>query len=279
MNFMKMHGIGNDFVIVNGFRQSIPEDISKLAQMICHRQFGVGADGLVLVLPSKQADLRMRIFNPDGSEPEMCGNAIRCVAKFAYTNGLTKEKGATVETLAGIIRPELIFKNGCVSGIKVDMGEPRLDPTDIPVNTGGKQVVSEQLIVEGEKLYVTAVSMGNPHCLVFVEDILHAPVKTLGPKLETHNWFPVKTNVEFIQVLNHNEVKMRVWERGVGETLACGTGACATVVACVLNGKTGRKITVHLTGGDLLLEWAENNHVFMTGPAEEVFEGRYIALK
>ncbi|MGI6065122.1 MAG: diaminopimelate epimerase [Bacillota bacterium] len=276
MKFIKMHGLGNDFVIVNGFQQVIPEDLSILAQKICHRQFGVGADGLVVVLPSDSADLRMRIFNADGTEPEMCGNAIRCVAKFAYTHGLIKGKDATVETLAGIIGPEVIFRDGSISGIRVDMGEPRLEPADIPVISKNKQFVSEQLIMEGEKLYITAVSMGNPHCLLFVEDIFHAPVKTLGPKLETHNLFPLKTNVEFIQVLNENEVKMRVWERGVGETLACGTGACATVVACVLNGKTRREIIVHLTGGDLHLEWANNNHVFMTGPAEEVFEGRYI---
>lgn len=276
MNFLKMHGLGNDFVLVNGFQEDLPGDLAGLARSFCHRQLGVGADGLLLLLPSEMADLRMRIFNADGSEAEMCGNGIRCAAKFAYTSGICRNTRISVETLAGIMWPELILDESIVTGVKVDMGEPRLSPDRIPVNFKSERVVGETLKVDEKDYFVTAVSMGNPHCLLFVDDAASAPVKTLGLKLETHALFPAKTNVEFIQVLNGEEVRMRVWERGVGETLACGTGACATVVACVLNGKTGRKITVHLTGGDLFLEWAENNHVFMAGPAEEVFEGRFL---
>lgn len=269
-----MHGLGNDFVVVNGFSEPLPDDLPALAKIVCHRQFGVGADGLILVLPSHQATLRMRIFNADGSEPEMCGNGIRCVAKFAYQNGLTDDGPLTVETLAGIIRPELILKDGQVTAVKVDMGEPRIRPQDIPVLLDGDQVVARPLIVGDREVTITAVSMGNPHCIVFVDATSKAPVCSLGPELENHPAFPAKTNVEFIQVLNRHEARMRVWERGVGETLACGTGACAAAVACVLNGLTEREVTIHLPGGDLFLQWAANNHLFMTGPAETVFMGK-----
>lgn len=270
-----MQGLGNDFVVVDAYRQELPEDLGSLAQKVCHRQFGIGADGLVLVLPSEKAAVKMRIFNADGSEPEMCGNGIRCLAKYVYESGLCPRTEFTVETLAGVLRPELMLEKGRITGVKVDMGEPRLSPDRIPVLFAGDKVVGQPLEVQGEKYVVTAVSMGNPHCLIFVDDVSQTPVKSLGPLIEVHPLFPAKINVEFVEIVNKKEVKMRVWERGAGETLACGTGACATVVACALNGKTDREITVHLLGGDLILEWAPNNHVFMTGPAEAVFEGRY----
>lgn len=272
LDFIKIHGLGNDFVLVDGFQQKLPEELGPLAKRVCHRQFGVGADGLVIMVPSDRADFRMRIFNPDGSEPEMCGNAIRCVAKYAYRRGRTGEKMA-VETLAGLMSPELIREGDHVVAIKVDMGRPGLAPKAIPMAVTGEKVVQVPLNVNGERYFVTGVSMGNPHCILFVEDVKTAPVLTLGPKIENHPLFPAKTNVEFVQVLNKKEVNMRVWERGVGETLACGTGASATAVACVLNKKTDQEIVVHLSGGDLRLLW--DDHVFMTGPAEEVFEGKF----
>lgn len=281
MHFTKMQGLGNDFILIDGFQQELPEDLGELAQKICHRQFGVGADGLVLMLPSDVADIKMRIFNPDGSEPEMCGNAIRCFAKYVYERGLVNKSKMNVETLAGIIKPELIIQNDVITGIqaitgvRVDMGQPRLNPEQIPVAISGEKVVGERVEIEETNIIFTAVSMGNPHCVIFVDDVKNAPVKTLGPKIETHPLFPAKTNVEFIEVINRNEVNMRVWERGAGETLACGTGACAVGVACVLNDKTDRKITVHLTGGDLEIEWSDDDRVFMTGPAQEVFEGQF----
>lgn len=272
LDFIKIHGLGNDFVLVDGFQQKIPGELGPLAKRVCHRRFGVGADGLVIMVPSDRADFRMRIFNADGSEPEMCGNAIRCVAKYAYRRGRAGKK-MTVETLAGIMSPELIQEGGRVVAVKVDMGRPGLTPESIPMTVTGEKVVQVPLNVDGERYFVTGVSMGNPHCILFVEDVKSAPVLTLGPKIETHHMFPAKTNVEFVQVVNKKEVNMRVWERGVGETLACGTGASATAVACVLNQKTDQEIVVHLSGGDLKLLW--DDHVFMTGPAEEVFEGKF----
>jgi diaminopimelate epimerase len=272
-----MYGLGNDFVIVDAFTQEVVNP-AQLAPKVCDRNFGVGADGLVLILPSKlrEAGFRMRIFNPDGSEPEMCGNAIRCFAKYLYDRGLTDKKEIKVETLAGIIKPKLIMDNKDVEYVRVDMGEPGLKRSEIPM-TGSEQeqVVEEELIVEGEKLEVTCVSMGNPHCIVFVEEAEEAPVRELGPKIETHEAFPENTNVEFIEVVNEDEIKMRVWERGAGVTLACGTGACASAVACVLNELTKREVTVHLLGGDLVIEWSDTNHVYMTGPATEVFTGKW----
>ncbi|MDK2820715.1 MAG: diaminopimelate epimerase [Clostridia bacterium] len=278
LQFVKMHGLGNDFVLVNTMEEKNLGDLSKLAQKICHRRFGVGADGLILVLPSSKAHLRMRIFNPDGSEPEMCGNGIRCFARFAYEAGLVSEKEFEVETLAGIIKPRLIFDANEVSGIRVDMGEPRFKREEIPVSgTGDSFVVNEPVSVEDETWHGTCVSMGNPHCVFFVEDVGKAPVTVVGPKVEKHSLFPQHTNVEFIEVVNKEELKMRVWERGAGETMACGTGACASAVAGVLTGRTNRKVTVHLAAGDLLIEWSEtNNHVYMTGPAVEVFKGDYL---
>jgi diaminopimelate epimerase len=275
MKFIKMQGLGNDFVFVDGFQQEIPEELSLLSQKVCHRQLGVGADGLVLILPSCRGDVKMRIFNPDGTEAEMCGNAIRCVAKYMYVSGRISKRKITVETLAGMMKPELIIDNGTVTGIRVDMGEPRFAEGEIPVILPLGNEGKKEIHIDGSIYPFTALSMGNPHCVIFVEDVELTPVREIGPKMEKHHFFPAKTNVEFVQILSEKEIKMRVWERGAGETLACGTGACAAAVSAALNGKTARKMTVHLPGGDLLLEWAGNNHVFMTGPAEAVFEGEY----
>ena len=273
MKFTKMQGLGNDFVLVDGLKENLPKNLGELSQKLCDRHFGIGADGLVLVLPSQIADVRMRIFNSDGSEPEMCGNVIRCFARLVYDLNIIRKHTIKVETLAGIIVPELIFSQDQVVSVRVDMGEPRLERSLIPMEGAPGKVVDEAVKVDGNTYKVTCVSMGNPHCITFVSNIDDVPLADIGPKLETHPLFPRKTNVEFIHVLNKDEVNMRVWERGAGETLACGTGACATAVACVLNGLTNRAITVHLAGGDLHIEWAENNHVYMTGPGQYVFTG------
>lgn len=279
MQFTKMHGLGNDFVLVDGFTEDINNlDVNQLAKKVCDRHFGVGADGLVLVLSAQkeEADFRMRIFNPDGSEPEMCGNAIRCFGKYLYEKGLTDKTEIKVETLAGIIIPELQIKDGEVKTVKVDMGKPGLHSSEIPISGIDKdKVVKEKLDVEGEEYEITAVSMGNPHCVIFVEDVAEFPVTEVGPKIEEHPRFPEKTNVEFIEVINSSEIKMRVWERGAGVTLACGTGACGSAVASILNDLTEREVEVHLLGGDLTIEWAEDNHVYMSGPAKEVFTGKW----
>ena len=273
MKFTKMHGLGNDFILVDCFRDNLPGDYSEIARRLCDRHFGVGADGLILILPSETADIRMRIFNSDGSEPEMCGNGIRCFARYVYENNIVRETTIRIETLAGIIVPELILEGERVRSVKVDMGEPQLERALIPMQGPPGKVVDEPVSVDGTTYNVTCVSMGNPHCVIFVPDAGKVPITDIGPRLETHPLFPRKTNVEFIQILSKNEVDMRVWERGVGETLACGTGACAAGVACILNNLTAKKITVHLVCGDLVIEWADNNHVYMTGPAEHVFRG------
>lgn len=273
MKFTKMQGLGNDFILVDCFTEKISEDYGQLAQKLCDRHFGIGADGLVLILPSNTADVRMRIFNSDGSEAEMCGNVIRCFARLVYDRSIVKKKAVRVETLAGIMVPELIFDNDKVVSVRVDMGEPKLERSLIPMEGPAGQVINEPLTVDGRTYNITCVSMGNPHCIIFVSDVNSALITEIGPKIETHPLFPRKTNVEFIHVLNKREVNMRVWERGAGETLACGTGACATGVACVLNDLTDRSITVHLPGGDLNIEWADNNHIYMTGPGEYVFTG------
>ncbi|MDD3641527.1 MAG: diaminopimelate epimerase [Atribacterota bacterium] len=276
--FVKMHGIGNDFIIMDFYSEKEPDGINynNLAKRLCQRHFGIGADGLILILPSKKYDLRMRIFNFDGSEPQMCGNGIRCFAKYAYENKLIEKKIFSVETLAGEIIPEIIFneKTGFIEGVKVDMGEPRLTGKEIPV-TGNpdKKVINQELLVENNKFMITCVSMGNPHCVIFIEDVEGFPVREIGPLIEINPFFPEKTNVEFIEILNDHEINFRVWERGVGETMACGTGACAAVVAGVLNKKVNSKAIVHLNGGDLKINWADDGHVYMTGPAESVFEG------
>ena len=277
IDFVKMHGLGNDFILIDCLNKSLGDSLflSYLAKKLCDRNFGIGADGLLLILPSSKADLRMRIFNSDGSEAQMCGNGIRCFAKYAYENKLVSKIKFTVETLAGIITPELIFKDKEISGIKVDMGTPKLRKKEIPM-TGEDTptVVNETLKINSEQTFkVTCVSMGNPHCIVFVDDVQSIQVDEIGPKIENHPLFPEKTNVEFIQILNKQEINFRVWERGVGETLACGTGACAALVASVLNKKTDRKATIHLPGGDLDIRWADDEHIYMTGPAELVFKG------
>jgi diaminopimelate epimerase len=276
LRFTKMHGLGNDYVYVDGHDQDLDRfDLGKLSAIVSDRHFGVGSDGLILILPSEVADFRMRIFNPDESESNMCGNGMRCCAKYVYDHGLTDRTDLTFETLAGTIKPALTVEDGEVSSVTVDMGEPRLARKDIPMTgePADKPVIDEELEVDGQTVRITAVSMGNPHCVQFVDSVEGAPVKTLGPKIEHHDAFPERTNVEFIEIVDRKHVKMRVWERGAGETLACGTGASGTCVACALNDLTERSIEVELLGGTLEIEWRADNHVFMTGPAVEVFAG------
>jgi diaminopimelate epimerase len=275
-----MHGLGNDFILTDCLNKSLGDSsfLSYLAKKLCDRNFGIGADGLILILPSSKADLRMRIFNFDGSEAQMCGNGIRCFAKYAYENKLISKNKFAVETLAGIITPELIFqdlKNKKVLRIKVNMGTPKLRRRETPMNgEDTPKVVNETLKINLEQTFkITCVSMGNPHCIIFVDDVQSIPVDEIGPKIENHSFFPEKTNVEFIHILNRKEINFRVWERGVGETLACGTGACAALVAAVLNNKTDRKATIHLQGGDLDIQWANDGNIYMTGPVELVFRG------
>ena len=275
--FSKWHGLGNDFVIVNGFAEHGIKDYAAAAIEVCNRNFGIGADGLVFVLPSQIADFQMRIFNSDGSEAEMCGNVTRCVARYVYDNGLTDKQAITLETKAGIIRPQLVFDGAELKEVCVDMGEPRLKQGEIPMQQGDAEdsAVDLALTAAGKTWQVTCVSMGNPHCVIFVPDLKAIELAAVGPLIETAAWFPRKTNVEFVEVLNDERVRMRVWERGAGITLSCGTGACATAVAAVLNKLTKRRVTVELDGGSLVIEWGEDNHVYMSGPAVEVFRGEY----
>ncbi|MBC7960275.1 MAG: diaminopimelate epimerase [Vallitaleaceae bacterium] len=276
MKFTKMHGCGNDYVYINCFEEKIDQP-SELAIQMSNRHFGVGSDGLVLILPSESADFRMRMFNSDGSESEMCGNAIRCVGKFVYDKGLIGKTNVDIETLAGLKKLDLTIQNGQVVYVTVDMGEPILEATQIPVQSTKAPVIGEELQVLGKTYGFTCVSMGNPHAVTFVEDVANFPLELVGPLVEKDDLFPRKTNVEFVQVMDLEHLKMRVWERGAGETLACGTGACATLVACVLNKVSNRKATLHLLGGDLVIEWREeDNHVMMSGPAETVFEGKWL---
>jgi len=275
LKFTKMQGIGNDFIVVNALTEA-PEDarLPDISRKVNDRKFGVGGDGLILVLPSRTADFKMRMFNPDGSESEMCGNGIRCFARYVYDRKLISEAQVKVETLAGIKILKLLTRSGQVEAVRVDMGTPRLLRSEIPMrgDDNGK-VIGEGLKAEGRRFEITAVSMGNPHVVIF-EDRLHdLPLSRYGPAIETHKAFPQHANVHFVKICNPGEVTMRSWERGAGETLACGTGACAVVVASVLNNKTSRNVLVHLPGGDLRVEWAGDNRVIMTGPAEEVFEG------
>jgi diaminopimelate epimerase len=276
-NFSKWHGIGNDFVLFYGYRED-EFDYNQLAQKICDRHFGVGADGLVGIFPSDTADFKMRIFNPDGSEAEMCGNVTRCVARYLYENKIVTKESLTLETLAGIIAPEIILEAGKVLEIKVDMGEPRLTRGSMSLEGDANEyVVKEALYIEGKTYLITCVSMGNPHCVIFTDDLETIPLEEVGPLIETHPFFPHKTNVEFVQVLDESTIRMRVWERGAGVTYACGTGACASLVAAVLSGETKREAVVKLDGGDLTINWQEDtNRVLMTGPAQEVFRGVYL---
>ncbi|MDD2619913.1 MAG: diaminopimelate epimerase [Syntrophomonadaceae bacterium] len=273
MNFAKMHGLGNNFIIIEASSWEEAGCRQDLAKALCDRNFGIGADGLVIVGNDNDMDMFMRIFNPDGSEPEMCGNGIRCAARYAYENKLVEKRIISVKTLAGPRYPEIIIRDGNIQSVRVDMGEPILKRDLIPMNGKGSNV-EVPLQTGGQHFVITGVSMGNPHCIIFVEDINDVPINRWGPLIENHQIFPAKTNVEFVQVLGKNEIVMRVWERGAGVTLACGTGACATLVAAVLNDKSERKATIHLLGGDLQIEWSsENNHIYMTGPAVEVFKG------
>ncbi|MFC5401844.1 diaminopimelate epimerase [Cohnella soli] len=274
MKFTKMHGLGNDFVIVYG-EKSLPNNASDLAIELCNRFFGIGADGLVYILPSDDADFKMRIINSDGSEAEQCGNAIRCVAKYVYDNGLTDKKELTIETIGAGVQPvKLTVEGGVAKLATVDMGAPILNGLDVPTTIDANPVIGHTVTVDGRDFTFTAVSMGNPHCVIYVDDAPSFDLATWGPKLEKHPLFPRKINVEFATVNSRGQVDMRVWERGAGPTLACGTGACATLVASVLNGLTDRKATISLAGGDLLIEWDEaSNRIYMTGPAAAVYTG------
>ncbi|MCR5202763.1 MAG: diaminopimelate epimerase [Lachnospiraceae bacterium] len=273
MKFTKMHGCGNDYVYVNLFEEKI-DDFCDTAIKVSDRHFGIGSDGLICIAPSEVADVRMIMYNLDGSEGEMCGNGIRCVAKYSYDHGLVDKDIITVETKAGIKTLELNVENGKVSTVKVNMGAPIMEPEKIPVVSDKSEVISEPITVNGKEYKFTAVSMGNPHSVIFVDETKDLPLAEMGPYFENHEFFPARVNTEFIQVLSRNEINMRVWERGSGETLACGTGACASVVACVKNGLTDNKVTVHLLGGDLVIEYnEEENTVYMTGPATESFSG------
>jgi diaminopimelate epimerase len=275
MRFTKMHGTGNDYVYVNCFDEPVPPNLPSLAQRVSDRHFGIGADGLILIRPSDVADARMQMFNADGSEAEMCGNGVRCVAKYVYDHGICRKPSLKIETGNGVLSLDLEITDGYTRRVRVDMGEPILDPDQVPTTLPGNPVVGATLVVDGQQVQVTCMSMGNPHAIVYVDELTDDWVFRIGSKMETDSHFPNRVNAEFVQVMSPTEVRMRVWERGSGETLACGTGASAVCVAGVLNQRTERLIVAHLPGGDLELRWAENNHVYMTGPAVEVFSGEY----
>ena len=274
MKFTKMHGIGNDYVYVNCFEETV-ENPSEVAKFVSDRHFGIGSDGLILIKPSKVADCYMDMYNADGSNSAMCGNGIRCVAKYIYDYGITDKTEVDVETAAGIKHIVLTIKDGKVEKARVDMGEPILKPELVPVVGEGEMLVNEPILVDGVEYRMTCVSMGNPHAVVFLdEDVKTLDIEKIGPKFENHERFPERVNTEFMYVIDRNTMNLRVWERGSGETWACGTGTCASVVASVLNGHTERNVLVHLLGGDLEILWDENdNHVYMTGPATTVFDG------
>lgn len=274
MKFTKMHGIGNDYVYVNCFQEEVknPAEVSKY---VSDRHFGIGSDGLILIKPSDVADFKMDMYNADGSQGEMCGNGIRCVAKYVYDYGLTDKETISVETLAGIKHLELTIDAGKVALVKVNMGSPELVPEKIPVIAEGERAINVPLEVKGNSYQMNCVSMGNPHCVIFMEeDVRNLNLEAIGPDFENHERFPKRINTEFVNVLDHQTLRMRVWERGSGETLACGTGACATAVAAMLNGHVEKEVTVHLLGGDLKIQWDGGNApVYMTGPAATVFDG------
>ncbi len=273
MRFTKMEGLGNDYVYINCFKEHV-KNPGELAVKISDRHFGVGGDGMILIKPSEKADFTMDMYNADGTQAEMCGNGIRCVGKYVYDYGLTDKTSISVETLAGIKYLDLKVENGKVSMVTVDMGSPIMNAADVPVKSDKGQVVNERITVDGVDYYMTCVSMGNPHAVMFVDDTDSFPLEKTGPLFENNPVFPNRVNAEFVQVLDRKTVKMRVWERGTGETLACGTGSCATAVACVLNNKTDNELTVKLLGGDLIIRYdRENNKIYMTGPARVVFDG------
>ena len=273
MKVTKMHGCGNDYVYVNCFEETVknPEEAAKI---VSDRHYGIGSDGLILICPSDKADFRMAMYNLDGSEGKMCGNGVRCIAKYVYDHHLTDKTRISLETLGGIKYLDLNIKNGKVETVVVDMGEPVLTPEDIPVAVSGDRAVNIPLEVDGKVWYMTCISMGNPHAVVFVDNTKDLDLEKIGPKFEKHPIFPEQVNTEFVHVIDRHTVDMRVWERGSGETLACGTGACATAMACILNHMTDDEVLIHLLGGDLLIRYdRETNHIFMTGPAAEVFSG------
>lgn len=274
MKFTKMHGIGNDYVYVNCFEETV-ENPSKVAEFVSDRHFGIGSDGLILIKPSEVADCTMEMYNLDGSQGAMCGNGIRCVAKYAFDYGIVDKTDITVETKAGIKKLHLTVENGKVSKVRVNMGTPILEAKQIPIVSENEQVLDEVLEVNGKEYRMTGVSMGNPHAVIFMEeDVRSLNLPEMGPSFENHERFPDRVNTEFVRVLDRHTVEMRVWERGSGETMACGTGACAVAVASILNGHTEDQVTVKLLGGDLEIYWdREENLVYMTGPATTVFDG------
>lgn len=275
MKFVKMHGCGNDYVYVNGATEIMPmEDKPEFIRRVSDRHFGIGSDGVIFINPSENADFEMEMWNADGTRGEMCGNGIRCVGKFVYDFGLTDKTSITVESAGKIKYLDMTEKDGKVQSIRVNMGSPILEPSEIPVVFEGEQMVAEPVIVEDKEYKMTCVSMGNPHAVVFVEDVQGLDLEKIGPAFEHHKIFPNRTNTEFVRVIDRNTVEMRVWERGSGETLACGTGCCATAVACILNGFTENAVTVKVLGGELLIEWDRDaNLIYMTGPATTVFVG------
>ena len=273
MRFTKMHGLGNDYIYINAFEEEI-ENPEELSLKISDRHFGIGSDGIVLIMPSKTSDFRMRMFNSDGSEAEMCGNASRCVAKYVYDVGLTDKEEITLETLAGVKILKMHLNDGKVDKVTVNMGQPIIKSKDIPVLHSKEEIIDEALNIEGKEHRITCVSMGNPHCIIYVDKVSSFNVEEVGLKIENHEIFPKRINAEFAEIIDRKNINMRAWERGSGETLACGTGACATLVASVLNDYADRKATLHLLGGDLEIEWNEaDNNVYMTGPATTVFQG------
>ena len=273
MKFTKMQGLGNDYVYVNCFEEKI-ENPPAVARYVSDRHFGIGSDGLIMINPSEVADFEMEMYNADGSRGEMCGNGIRCVAKYVYDYGLTDKTQISVETLGGIKYLDLTVEDGKVVLVKVDMGKPELKSDLIPIISENEKVIDEPIEVDGQVYHMTGVSMGNPHTVIYVDDVKNLDLEKIGPKFENHERFPKRINTEFVHCIDRTTVEMRVWERGSGETLACGTGACAVAVASILNNLTDTRVTVKLLGGDLQIEWdREKNHVFMTGPAKVVFDG------
>jgi len=274
MKFVKMHGAGNDYIYVDCTEEEL-ENPNEVARRVSDRHFGVGGDGLILICRSEFADFRMRMFNPDGSESEMCGNGIRCFAKYVYDKGLTRKETLRVETLAGVMKLDLFVERDRVKKVRVNMGRPRLERRQIPMKGPEGRVIDEPLTVDGETYRITAVSMGNPHVVIFVDDVDKAPVAAAGPKIENHQAFPERTNVNFVQILSRREARQRTWERGTGETLACGTGASASLVAGCLNEKLEAEAVINVLGGRLEMVWGDDDNVYMTGPAATVFEGEW----
>lgn len=274
LKFTKMHGCGNDFIMMNGFTQTLPENMGALAERLCDRHFGIGADGVIALYPAPGFDYQMRLFQPDGSEAEMCGNGTRCAALFARREGIATTDNLKMQTLAGTILPTVLATDDTSATVCVDMGAPRLAATAIPCLMGNDTVLNQSVEVSGRDFTFSAVSMGNPHAVIFLDTDPEAfPIATYGPLLERHEIFPAKANIEFAQVIDPHTIKMRVWERGVGQTLACGTGACATAVAAILTGRAQAPVTIQLAGGDLTIDWQPGGSVFMTGPAAISFSG------